>query len=172
MDRRMLIKAAAIAGAGAWAAPAILGSVASPAAAQSGAVSGDFLFTFLVTYSTTGCTAVLQPATCAFANSIPDCPGAPTPVYPTDALAGTVTATFSNCVSLNQGVCWTTSQGNFKSYTFTASGDCNSSAPGFCGDATVNTCGGGGTTNTQLPASFDNTVNNGQTSVIQLVVTI
>jgi hypothetical protein len=61
ISRRTIIKRAAATGAVAWTAPAIIGSLASPAAAQVTPVEGCFRYAF--GWDCMGCTQLLGPST-------------------------------------------------------------------------------------------------------------
>jgi hypothetical protein len=172
LDRRTLIKAAAVAGVGAWTAPAIIGSIASPAAAASGGgvACGDYSYVFLVTYdSESGCTAVLQPTSCT-----PTGFCLTNQVGPGDPGDNFVTPTFVNACAeedgggVNQGICWATSQGLFTNMGFGPSGVCTDSTYG-CFNVNSGTCSD--TSNAQDP-NDSTTVPQGTQYLINLVVNI
>jgi hypothetical protein len=82
IDRRRLIKRAAVLGATAWTAPAILGSIASPAAAVSGTACNLAIWTvFSANPNGSACTGSLQSITdCATPTSITPDFGCATPL--------------------------------------------------------------------------------------------
>jgi hypothetical protein len=130
VDRRTMIKRAAAAGALAWTAPMIIDSLASPAAASSNQLAaGDYLFYFLVRWVTGTCSLTLltlaqQPnftgSTCSVGTRV-DCTDAGVSVIralfngtavPIDGCSATTSACPAAPSNPNQGLCFSSNQGN------------------------------------------------------------
>jgi hypothetical protein len=125
MDRRTMIKAAGIAGAAAWTAPAIIDSLVSPAAASSGKCK---LYVYQGSASGNACGAftLLDATTCADPTAVPcaSCPcggcancNSGTTFVRADSADGAFT--FSNCTANAAGT------GTINFGTATAPGTCN-----------------------------------------------
>jgi hypothetical protein len=99
LDRRTLIKRAAVAGAVAWAAPAIVGSVASPAGALS-APKGCFRFKFNTDPTSHG-GAVCQVVSYASSSCEPSASSLCSPDSVTTLASGTSLSTY--CITHNLG---------------------------------------------------------------------
>jgi hypothetical protein len=140
MDRRAMLRAAAIAGVGAWTAPAIIDSLASPAAAASGQLpSGTYLYYFGVSWTSGSCAVTLLSTATQGNFTTSMCTG--TRVQCGDVGDVAVTALFNGtatgvngcgsstaaCPGLagppvgpNQGLCFSTSQGTITGFDASA----------------------------------------------------
>ena len=179
LDRRTLIKAAAVAGGVAWTAPVIIDSLASPAAAGTGTgtgtgvlAPGQYWYLFKATYSadpaptpTANCGVVLQSTVQCADPSGASCNNTPTlatRIQPGDPGDSLLTATFSSCVNdgvgvgqINQGICWALDPSQGTITTIDLVGACGGT--GFGGCFSQPACAG---TNTMFDPSSAGTVNN------------
>lgn len=102
LSRRDMLKGAAAAGAAAWSAPVVLGSVASPAAAASGPCA---LYVYRVHAQANACGAyaLMPTATCATPTSTTCASCSPCSAGTRTTVAAPANITFSGCSYVNQG---------------------------------------------------------------------